>query len=348
MLVEGLIPRGSITVIAGPTYSGKTFFALELARAAALGEPFMGQFPILPHLGNVLLVEQDSPAYDTGYALRRMLPPWFSTDPERAQTVPLYVSWHPGLNLQQAVDVSSLISSSRSLSTSLGLFNTYGFDEDTGDFYQEHEEQSINGCSLLILDTLHSLHHADENSNTEMGVILSSIKRLRDQTGASILIVHHAGRSKLGPGYAPTVRGATAIENAVDNIFQISRNKRSGLISVHVEKARSIQPPNFTYTISSRDDAGIVTKHVTFKSFLQAQYQEDDTHSPDTSAKDLFMSFLSTKSEHRRSDLTSWASLNGVTDRTVTNWIMRLLETGKLLRSRQGRETTYTVPPEEK
>ena len=45
MLISEILPEGSITCVYAPTYSGKTFFALEAAKAIAFDLPFMGHSP---------------------------------------------------------------------------------------------------------------------------------------------------------------------------------------------------------------------------------------------------------------------------------------------------------------
>src|SRR3989304_9843356 len=64
MLIEGLVPRRGLVMFSADPYVGKTFLALEAARAVASHPPFLGRFQAWG--GKVLFVEEDSPAWDLG------------------------------------------------------------------------------------------------------------------------------------------------------------------------------------------------------------------------------------------------------------------------------------------
>ena len=89
MLVEGLIPRGAIVMVSGPSHVGKTMFAADLLISLALKRPYMGEFEIKAS-GNSLLIEQDAPKLDTGRVLWAMArdsfdPEWTHHHPEASQ-----------------------------------------------------------------------------------------------------------------------------------------------------------------------------------------------------------------------------------------------------------------------
>lgn len=75
---------------------------------------------------------------------------------------------------------------------------------------------------LIVFDTLaRCVVGADENSAKDMGEIVASVDLIREQTGAAVLLVHHATKSKEGP---VVERGSSAISGAADVIVSLTEN----------------------------------------------------------------------------------------------------------------------------
>lgn len=51
-----------------------------------------------------------------------------------------------------------------------------------------------HGIGFVVFDSLVRFHHKDENSSTEMRLILESFTRINMDTGASLLLIHHLGK----------------------------------------------------------------------------------------------------------------------------------------------------------
>jgi hypothetical protein len=325
MLIQDIIPEASLSFVAGANYCGKTFFAMELARAVAFGEPFMGRWPV-ERQGNVLFIEQDSPKYDTGrafYALIRhqydsLLAGTDGSHPLQA----LQFAWMPDLDLTQGDDVKAIIHTAKHLHTPMGFTPT-------------QEEIAFNGCALIILDTFRSLSTADENSSTEIQAIISRLKIVRDQTGAAICVLHHTGHND-------KLRGSTAIGGAVDNLYLITKRKREGVSRVVVEKARAIQPPDFTYRISTTHDHTLgMTKAVRFVELLNQS--EDAIPAP---TEETFRAHLLAHPGTTRPELEDWGALNNVTYGTIGKWLIALRE-ARMVREEfpSGRIYLLDTPP---
>lgn len=251
MLIKDLIPEGSLIAITGPSFSGKTFVALELARAVAFNTPFMHRWPVISS-GNVLLIESDSPKWDTGLALRAML----KDDMTRlsAQTNGSYrldalkIAWHPFLNIQQSLDTDKIINTALSLYTTLGWWGT--------------QEKTFEGCHLLIMDTLRRIHQGDEDSSTEMNKILFEIDRIRKRTSSTIAFLHHEPKSARTP-----LRGSNVIEGNCDFVIRVTKKK--GLSKASFIKGRgellAESTPDFKFSISKTKGG---RKEVKFHSFI--------------------------------------------------------------------------------
>ncbi len=50
------------------------------------------------------------------------------------------------------------------------------------------------GVRLIIIDTLSRIHTADENKNGEMAGVVSRLEKIAKETGAAVLIAHHANK----------------------------------------------------------------------------------------------------------------------------------------------------------
>src|SRR6185369_2766032 len=168
--------------VSGQPYSGKTFFALEAARAVATGSLFMGKWKV-ERPGNVLIVEQDSPKYDTGRALWAMLAEQAAAeDPalvedEGSIVDPIYTAWHPGLDLSSRLDALRIAATANSLHTWRGLRDyPYAAVDNEGNVTHEWEEidDGYYGVSLIILDSSRSLHRGEENESGDMEQVLQN------------------------------------------------------------------------------------------------------------------------------------------------------------------------------
>lgn len=93
------------------------------------------------------------------------------------------------------------------------------------------------GARLIILDTLIRAYRTlDENSNSDMSLLLSRLEWIARQTGAAILILHHSSKAagRMGDGDDPNgSRGASAIvSNArcVASLSKMTKEEAEGLL----------------------------------------------------------------------------------------------------------------------
>lgn len=89
---------------------------------------------------------------------------------------------------------------------------------------------------LIVVDTLARTFAGEENSATDMSAFVRSCDRIRRATGASILVVHHAGKD-LDKG----ARGSSALRAACDFEFKVSAlGKKHTKLSC--TKAKDVEP----------------------------------------------------------------------------------------------------------
>jgi hypothetical protein len=98
----------------------------------------------------------------------------------------------------------------------------------------ESIEQLPEMPGLIIIDTLaRSFVGGDENAARDMGMLVASVDQIRKATGATILIVHHVGKSG-------DIRGSTALTGAADTIIRARAD--GDLLTLECEKQKDDEP----------------------------------------------------------------------------------------------------------
>lgn len=107
-------------------------------------------------------------------------------------------------------------------------------DSPEWDVFIELARRRVAGRpSLIVGDTQARLSvGVDENSATEMGLLVDAMERLRSATGACVCLVHHKGL-KGGAG-----RGSSAVRGALHTEIDVSMDKAARLISVSTPKQK--------------------------------------------------------------------------------------------------------------
>lgn len=86
---------------------------------------------------------------------------------------------------------------------------------------------------------------ANENSPDDMGNLVRNCDRIREATGAHVLLIHHSGKDA-----SKGARGHSLLHAAVDTAIEISRDGKNGIIAAHVRKQRELDCSGaFAYTL---------------------------------------------------------------------------------------------------
>ncbi len=88
-----------------------------------------------------------------------------------------------------------------------------------------------NAKPLMVFDSLVRFHIADENSASEMRMVMADLRRLAD-AGATVVALHHRAKSHDGSNY----RGSSDILAAVDAAYVLKND--SGQLKLHRYKSR--------------------------------------------------------------------------------------------------------------
>lgn len=206
-LVPGLLVEDSVAAIYGAPESGKSFLALDIAMAVAGGVDWHGRRVTD---GGVLYV-----AAEGATGLGKRVRAW---EIDRGIDVGKFPLWldHGEINLAAERDG--------------------GVRAFIGDVVEE-----LGPLRLVVIDTLNqTAAGADENSAKDMGRYIASMKRIRDETGATVVVVHHSGKD---PGKG--MRGSSSLLGAMDTTVEVNRDKemRAITVTVHKQKDAEREPP---------------------------------------------------------------------------------------------------------
>ena len=159
-LIHGLISKGQLVMIAGPSGSGKSVFQLHLG-AALLNAPVVFGYAI-PKRARFLYVNLEGDLKHRLEAIEQHHPGWSFPAPE---AIFLTRPWR--LNDWDSVE---------------GL---------------AHHVQQAGGVDVIFIDTLNrAIPGSDENLSTDMGVVIKHSNRLIELTGAAVVLTHHTGKAK--------------------------------------------------------------------------------------------------------------------------------------------------------
>jgi hypothetical protein len=199
-LVRRLLGTATLALVYGEPGSGKTFAATDLAMHIALGWPWFGR-SVTP--GAVVYVACEGVAGLSNrlaaFRRRHDLP----TDVPLA-VVPAALNLGPGGH-----DAQRVVDAVKSVETRTG-----------------------QAVQLIIVDTLaRALGTGDENSSQDMGAFIAACDRIRVATGATVLIVHHRGKSQQAGA-----RGSSALLGAVDTAIEIEKRDTGRVAKVVKQK----------------------------------------------------------------------------------------------------------------
>lgn len=216
-LVKGWLDRGTLSVVYGESNVGKTFFALDLAFHVAAARDWHGhKVPVkLGHVGPVVYV-----ACEGGNGLNNRIEAVRKNDSALAAAAePNFLLLPTILDLCGSNDAAALI------------------------------EAIGNRCkspSLIIIDTLAmAFGSGDENTAKDMGLFIANCTRLRAETGAHVMVIHHSGKDT-----SKGARGSGSLRAAADSEIELTHS--SGVVMAKDRKQRDKKKGKiFAYKLQS-------------------------------------------------------------------------------------------------
>lgn len=194
-LVDQFLVKESVVRLYGPPKSYKSFVMLDLAACVGAGIEWHGKRVVQ---SRVLYVVAEGVR-----GIKRRVRAWEALNKRTMVGVDFY---ERAIQLGDRKDVSTLIRTAKR-----------------------------GGYEFIILDTqARCTVGLEENSASEMGVVVAALDVLKEVTGACVALVHHSGAS------GGRARGSTAILGALDAEFEVEADKESMSVSVHTRAQKDL------------------------------------------------------------------------------------------------------------
>jgi hypothetical protein len=213
-LVKGVIAGGAMSVVYGPSNSGKTFFAMDLAFHIAAGLPAWCGRRIRQAGVLYLAAEGGRGAANRIVAMRE----------EYGVCKVPFALRRAGLDLlKNEADLNSVAT-----------------------LAQEVKARAPGLPLLIVIDTLSRIMAGgDENSAQDMTALIRNIDAIREHTGAHIMLIHHSGKD-----VARGARGHSSLRAATDTEVEVSNE--DGARAATVTKQRDYQGgETFAFSLKS-------------------------------------------------------------------------------------------------
>jgi len=204
-LVEDVLGRETLAAIIGSPGCSKTFLALDLAFAIARGTPWFGHS--VRKVGRVIYV-----AAEGGDGVRARIEAYSRKHGLETEDVELFLLSEPVSLMKDGNEVEDLIRAIRMLGNREGPV-----------------------CDAIFIDTLSmSIPGGDENSSTDMTMVVDSAKRMIRELETTVVLIHHLGKEeKRG------ARGHSSLHAALDT--ELSVEKASSGFQVKMTKQRDLE-----------------------------------------------------------------------------------------------------------
>lgn len=181
-LIKGVLPATGIAALIGPSGSGKTFLAFDIGAAVDRGGAWFGYRVSRRPVAYLALEGQDG--IGKRIAAYQLATGRTLSDRFRIITEPFAF-----LDVRDVPDLADTLI----------------------------EAGMVNG--LVIIDTLNrAAAGADENSSTDMGLLIAAATELQSRVGGLVLIVHHTGKDA-----TKGARGHSSLFAALDACIEVVR-----------------------------------------------------------------------------------------------------------------------------
>ena len=223
-LINDLLVEYSMAALVAPSYTGKSFLAVDIACSVASGMSFHGRS-----------VEKGAVMYVVGegrYGIRRRVEA-FCRDRGvnmTRETTPLHFS-KQGVNLRDPASISAM----------------------------RNDLRKVKEVRLIIIDTLaRSFGGGNENASQDMGEFIQACDDIMHEFEATVLIVHHTGKDS-----SAGARGHSSLFGALDTCMTLKKISQHDIV-LHCEKqkdAPEFDDMQFCFvTLSGDDDTPVLQR----------------------------------------------------------------------------------------
>ena len=208
-LIDGVLPADAFGVIFGPSGAYKSFLAMDMAASIAGAKSWHSRD--VDNAGHVIYIGAEGAS---GLHLRKKA--W-----EIRYQFPLKNLGILGsaVTINEAIECQLLV-----------------------DLCLSAADEITDPIRLVVIDTLARCFAGDENSAAEMGAFVRACDRIREATGATVLVIHHSGKDA-----DKGARGSSALRAACDFEFKVvsSGKKVTKLVCTKAKDSDPIDDMNF-------------------------------------------------------------------------------------------------------
>ncbi len=177
-VLPGVIPKGALACLFAPPERFKTFIGLDMSLSIATGGRWLGRYETTPGEAIYVLAEGSS-------GLQRRVAAWADYSNTEAT----------GYFVIEAVPLMDDLATLR---------------------FIDEVHRAASNPALIVFDTLaRCMTGGDENSARDMGLVIANADRVREATGAAVLLIHHTGKS------GDRERGSSALRGACDTMLKV-------------------------------------------------------------------------------------------------------------------------------
>lgn len=204
--IEGLLIKGAMSVVYGPSNCGKTFWTSDLAMHVATGRRWQGR-DIEP--GGVIYC-----ALEGGHGIRNRVAAWRKHYGLEGVEVPFAIIPVTLNLLDPDADASRVVEAIEAAKREFGL-----------------------PVAWTIMDTLsRAMAGGNENSPEDMGALVTNGTMIQQTTGSHLTWIHHSGKDQ-----AQGARGHSLLRAATDTEIEISRASKDSPSVAKVTKQREME-----------------------------------------------------------------------------------------------------------
>lgn len=199
-IVEGLIPRGEVTMLTGNGGEGKSLITMQLLTATAINSRWLGK--AVPRIKSLGVYCED--------------------DAAELQRRSDGILRHHGRSF---ADMDGLMLVSRKGMDSV-MYDAQ-FNDMVGQptaFYERVRKTALGwGAELLVLDSLYNFFGGNENARPQANQFVNMLASIAQEINGAVVIVAHPSRAGMSTGSGDA--GSTAWHNAVRSRLYLHREK---------------------------------------------------------------------------------------------------------------------------
>ena len=202
-LVEGLISHGAMSVCYGDANSGKTYLVMHLCYRVSRGEPFFGC--------------------------------------KTNRSVVVYIAGEGAISVRRRVTAfekhhGQPFGRFGLISTALNLMEPSADIEAFLELVTQKVSEIGEPVGLIVVDTVaRAMGGANENASEDMARLVAAGDRIRAETGAHVLFIHHSGKNA-----AQGARGHSSLRAAVDTEIEVKADEATKIHTAHITKQRDL------------------------------------------------------------------------------------------------------------